>query len=277
MRAALIPPITQLKRFGVGDFHLLLSHLLSDSRYKEHYILQRSMGSYLVLDNSAHEQGEGNDPIELMTQARNIGAQEVVVPDVLFDAERTVEAAISAHEAWGSWFGSDEIPALMYVPQGQNYTEWRECLTDLVRVHRYSANRANMPPHLVLGVSKDYEMWDGGLFRILEETVKPLRDHLLSEGVKMQVHMLGWGRDIKALEIIAHRFPWIRSTDSAKPFVYALSGIRINIDKDTEEYPGRPDDYFEREMNTAEVACARHNARIFRAVATGSRHATVVV
>ena len=54
MKAALIPPTPALKRYGLGDFHLLLSHLLEDPHYFIHYRRQRDQGAYLVLDNSAH-------------------------------------------------------------------------------------------------------------------------------------------------------------------------------------------------------------------------------
>src|SRR4051812_5392932 len=101
MRTALIPPIPELNRFGRGDFHLVLSHLVGESfDYTQHYAKERDRGAYLVLDNSAHENTHGEAADALMRQALAIRAQEVVVPDVLFDAAGTVEAATDAFEVW---------------------------------------------------------------------------------------------------------------------------------------------------------------------------------
>jgi len=275
MKAALIPPIPDLERYGHGDFHLLLSHLLRDNRYFHHYRKQRNQGAYLVLDNSAHEQGQGNDPEVLLFNALAIGAQEIVVPDVLDDGPATVEATTTALETWFEGTSTvnrrlihDLSPALMYVPQGRNEIEWWECLKELMRLHHYMARIYKYRPQTVIGLSKDYETWDGGLMHLLDEYLYPMR----IKDRQFQVHLLGWGRKSWNLADIARKHSWIRSTDSAKPFVFARGRAGINLWNFIEElppkYPGRPKDYFEKALTPRQRLIAEANVDLFRKLAS---------
>lgn len=282
MKAALIPPIPALKRFGQGDFHLLLSHLLEDERYLNHYREQRGKGAYLVLDNSAHEHGAGEGAAQLAEWARILAAQEVVVPDVLEDAGATVEGTISAFEAW--YEGDDRSmtvldPALMYVPQGAVASDWRWCLRELVELHLFNSKRRKLRQDFVIGVSKDYEVWDGGLMQLLQDDLYPLRSQLRVSGVRMQVHLLGWGRQLWNLEELARQCPWVRSTDSAKPFVYALKKINLweHTTKDPPKYPTRPSKYFATKLTEEQEITSVKNSMLFRAMASGHLGNTVIV
>lgn len=273
MKTALIPPIPDLDRYGQGDFHLLLAHLLQDKRYFNHYLAQRDKGAYLVLDNSAHEDGEGTDAEALLFNAMALKAQEVVVPDVLDDGPATVERSTEALETW--FEGTSTVnrrlihqlsPALMYVPQGRNETEWRECLDDLIRMHLYVARKYEYRPNFVIGLSKDYEVWDGGLLNLLDDHLGPL-----AKQFKAKVHLLGWGRKSWALDEIARKHPWIRSTDSAKPFVFARKGINLwhHLEEVPPKYPGRPKSYFHRSIGAAAFEIADANVDLFHRLANG--------
>lgn len=277
MRAAMIPPIPALDKYGVGDFHLLLSHLLEEPHYFVHYRKQRDQGAYLVLDNSAHEKQVGDDALNLAHWARELAAQEVVVPDALFDAGGTVERAILAHEAWHE--GDSGImgtldPALMYVPQGEDYSAWQECLKQLVNIHLYTSKRYQIRQDFVVGISKDYEVWQGGILHLLTEDIYPLRARLRLKGVKMQVHLLGWGRQLWRLEEISSSCPWVRSTDSAKPFVYALRNIDLVSHYEegtTPKYPTRQKNYFKRKMEDSFLDhITLRNVSLFRLLAAGN-------
>lgn len=270
MIAAVIPPIPELKTFGNGDFHLLLTHLLDNADYRNHYKEQRGSGAYLILDNSAHEMGEGQGAHNLMLKAVQMNAQEVVVPDVLFNAEKTVERAVSAHETWfeGQHGGMLKLnPSFMYVPQGQTPDEWSECLNQLIGIHVHAAYHYEVRRHFVIGVSKDYEMWDGGIKHLIGEYLYPQIKYCQTRfGITPSVHLLGWGRDLWALAEVARAYLWIRSTDSAKPFVYALR--HMQLEKGTVlPYPGRPQDYFKKRLTPKQRRIALQNTILFRSVA----------
>lgn len=267
LKAALIPPTPSLKRFGHAQFHLLLSHLLDDDKYKSHYIGQRLQGAYLVLDNSAHEFNAGESAEKLLTQAVEIDAQEIVVPDTLEDYPQTVEGTLAAWETWGD---SDAFrthnPALMYVPQGKDLLDWWSCLEEQTRIHRYVTRRRHLRRDFVIGISKDYERWDGGIMHLISEYIYPLIASHTEMGIKVHVHLLGWGRDLWALSEISLKYPWIRSTDSAKPFVYALKGIQLDPVSQSEPppYPGRPSNYFSRYLRKEKHQLAEINTMVFR-------------
>lgn len=248
---------------------MLLTHLLHKRGYMKHYVEQRQNGAYLVLDNSAHEKGEGEDAVSLMASAIRLRAQEVVVPDVLFDSEKTIDKAVQAHETWYEAGHPGMVtlnPALMYVPQGESITQWIYCLDTLLMLHAYAAERHNIRRQCVLGISKDYEKWEGGITGLLGMAI-PILSKYATRGMDVKVHLLGWGRDLWALSKIASSYPWIRSTDSAKPFVYAIHGIKLDPSKEAPEYPTRPKAYFGYRMNEQQQLIAEHNANVFRAVA----------
>lgn len=276
MKTAYIPPIPHLKDFGEGDFHLILSHLLSDQEYRDHYLDQRKRGAWLLLDNSAHEDGRGADAEQLMYQALDLDVQEVVVPDVLDDADATLELSISALETWNQMCRKSEklaakIPHLrfMYVPQGENYDRLVYCIDNLVKAHVYNARQQHLRMDFSIGISKDYERFKGGLMRFLDEEVAPMHYAFAKNGVDVQVHMLGWGRNLWELSKIAKKHTFLRSTDSAKPFVYGLAGIRLDPSKEAPPYPRRPADYFACEMAPAQAYISNINASIFTAMAAG--------
>ena len=273
MRTALIPPITHLHEYGHGSFHLLLAHLLKKPTYKKHYRGQRKLGAYLVLDNSAHEMGKGQDPDSLIKLGFELDAQEIVVPDVLDNAEATVEACLEAHESWFESSGMVEImkvydPAFMYVPQGKTEEDWIECLDSLFRIHYFCSRKYSLRRDMVLGISKDYDGWDGGLPKLLREYVTPRRDELITAGGRIHVHMLGWPRDLLTLQKVAEEFPWIRSTDSAKPFVYALQDLDLLINP-RHKYPGRDKNYFTQTLSPEQKLYADHNIGVFESCARG--------
>jgi hypothetical protein len=275
LQVALIPPVPALSKFGHGSFHLLLSHLLQDKRYFDHYQAQRKHGAYLCLDNSAHENGQGDDPEVLMFNAVALNAQEVVVPDVLDDGVATIERVTSALEKWFEHEYSpirQLHPTLMYVPQGAHVKEWEMCLLECIRLHLFVAKRYGYRKDFVIGLSKDYEVWRGGLDNLLSNFIYPQVIRYQKQGVTIKVHLLGWGRNLWELGVLARKHTWIRSTDSAKPFVYALSGINLNnhLDELPPKYPKRPKNYFSRNLFQVEEI-AKENVAVFKALADGSQ------
>lgn len=271
MRTAIISPIPELKTFGFGDFHLLLNHLLSNREYKDHYRAQSRSGAYLVLDNSAHEFQAGTDVLQLLTNAREIGAHEVVIPDVLFDGRATLDRS---GKALDSIVEDSEIrslfeevqPRVMLVPQGKNIEDWITCLSGLyLKFSSLSQKHKDLfQKRPVIGLSKDYEMWDGGLLKLIE-------DHLyIYRGRECDIHLLGWGRQLWKLPEIARFYPWIRSTDSAKPLVYARHDIRISAEEAVPEYPTRPKDFFTTSFSDSQRDLGHFNINTFREAAAGS-------
>src|SRR5207302_4038547 len=119
------------------------------------------------------------------------------------------------------------------------------------------------PP--VIGLSKDYEIWKGGLARLIELYLMPIHS---TQGV--DVHLLGWGRELWELDDIGLVYPWIRSTDSAKPYVYAFHDIALNPFQAPPEYPGRPEHFFDLCLTETQLSIAGANVEIFQTAAHGN-------
>lgn len=268
MRAALIPPIPELPRFQHYGIHLILSHLLKDKRYTRFYRDRRDKGDYLILDNGAHENGAGESPEVLIAKADALGVQELVLPDVLFDRRGTIERTKQmlkwiAGPGWSAYCIAG-CPRLMVVPQGKDRADWAACLASLLRTWDYWTRLMPgpiSPP--VIGISKDYDEFRGGLPYMIGHYIEPVfKDR------PCDIHCLGWPNDLWAIAIIARMFPWVRSTDSAKPFVYAKNAILLEPGGNIPKYPRRDPDYFTEDFTTAQRTLALRNVSVFCATAT---------
>ncbi len=267
MKTALIPPTSALAEFGSGDFHLLLSHLADDPTYRAHYIGQSEQpGKFMILDNGAHENTRGMNSRALLLRAAELGVDEVVAPDVLFRSRETVERT---QTALGRWVSTDRELfttldlTVMLVPQGEDPWAWRTCLQSLVWSYERLADKyPGVLREPTIGISKDYIMWPGGIPKLLEQAVIPLGH---------PVHLLGWSNDLWTLGEVSHRWPQLRSTDSARPFTYALRGIALDPSKDVPPYERRPADYFDAVLTDEQIALAWHNVKVFRELANDNR------
>lgn len=267
MKVALIPPVPDLRRFATTDVHLLLSHLFEQPGYLEFYKERRRDHDYIILDNSAHEAGVGNLPDILLDQALVVRAQEIVCPDVLFDDRGTVDMTVRMFRyllTTEGWFKYENAgyPRLMLVPQGTTRAEWVRCLASLVREWE-----DRIQPYIetapVIGVSKDYEdLVPDGIAGLIEKYLSPLRQ---THGI--DVHCLGWPSHLWALAHVARRTPWVRSTDSAKPFVYAQAGVRLEPGGKVPRYPHRAPDYFTETTSDECTYLAKINVEVFKASA----------
>lgn len=269
--AALIPPVPELDLAAGESFHLLLSHLCNRKAYREFYLKEKAFGAYLVLDNSAHEFKSGSMAHHLLDYAADLNVDEVVVPDVLAKATATLDRSIMALDYWVE-HQREKLetlhPRFMLVPQGEDVRAWRSCLFGLMmKWHRLNASMPEVfdqPP--TIGVSKDYDDdWIGGTRLLLLDHIRPL-----VEKDKVQVHLLGWAANLWRLNDFALEFPWVRSTDSAKPFVYGLKGIMLDPENETPPvYPKRSETYFDTTMTNHQRKVSGHNMGVFQRLAEG--------
>jgi len=272
MKPTILPPIPNLSLAVGRQHHLVLSHLLQSPRYENFYITESWNGAYIILDNSAHEKKHGESPEILLQQAEEIRASEIVCPDHLFDRADTVRRTREALQ----FFLVNEarlrqmtpIPRLMLVPQGSSPAEFSSCLQELVleflAIQKKSGESSTFFP--TIGVSKDYEMWEGGLHHLLRHVIFPVAATLSDP----EIHLLGWGRDLWALESIVEDFgDLIRSIDSAKPIVYGIAGLRLDPNVPAPEYPRRSKIYFTTSISSENLEIVRENIKVFDTIVSG--------
>lgn len=268
MDVALIPPVPELRLTESTRTHLVLSHLFDQEEYLKYYRGCSEVGDFIILDNGAHENGVGESNASLLDKARLINADEIVLPDVLFNGQSTVELTKQmlkwiAGPGWNDYLMAGK-PNFMIVPQGSNRTEWSKCLAQLMREWDLWTDRC--PETLgqpCIGVSKDYEIWNHGLVQLIQRYIVPFYEERF-----IDVHCLGWPNKLWSLSDIVKEYPWVRSTDSAKPHVYAYYEIQLEPGGPIPDYPRRPPNYFNRPFTTLQRSIAKKNIEVFKAAAT---------
>src|ERR1700748_2794438 len=125
MRLALIPPVSLIDDIFNTNYQMVLPHI-AHLNYIAAYRSARKRGDFLILDNGAAE-GETPSLADLMTAAQDYMANEVVVPDVLGDADQTRALA----EDFGEFierYHFNDLFGYMGVVQGRTIDEIYQCL-----------------------------------------------------------------------------------------------------------------------------------------------------
>lgn len=268
MKVALIPPISELDEFGKdSDMHLVLNHLLENKTYFDFYRRCGENRNWITLDNSAHEFTSGQRIEELLTNAIALRAREIVLPDTLFHAMYTVTRGREAFKFLSEselFRACSPTPRLMVVPQGHDILDWKWCLGQLLK----AADAYDLVGLVTIGLSKDYEKFPGGLNYLLKSELYPLWQ---KEGI--QTHLLGWTCNWELVDWARNYYPCVRSTDSAKPFIYARKRLRLNMNQIPPKMK-RAEDYFSWSPFTPnQKEVAKHNVAAFKLAARGIRSA----
>lgn len=267
MQIALIPPIAELEKYHhASDMQLALNHLMDDQTYAAFMARCGEAGEWVTLDNSAHEYTAGQAIEELLVNAIRIQAREIVIPDVLFHSMYTVESGRSAlkflYES-DLFKACSPTPRIMVVPQGRDELDWAWCLKQLAE----TAHAYGYQDLLTIGLSKDYAKYPGfpdGLNHLIYTYLEPM---YRMYGV--QTHLLGWTCDWEMIDL-ARSYSCLRSTDSAKPFIYALNGTTLHHGK-VPKAINRPEGYFEMELGRDTIDTVQSNITAFKLASRGVR------
>jgi len=254
MQLALIPPVEDLNRFReYSDMHLALNHLLEIDSYFNFYKQMADEGKMVTLDNSAHENHSGDPISDLLVNAIRLKAREIVLPDTLFHSMHTVEGARTAFGFLAEsplYRACSPTPKLMVVPQGRDEEDWAWCLRSMIETaHAYGFSGL-----LTIGLSKDYFSYPGfpgGIDHLLRTYCRPM-----FEDRGIFTHLLGWTCTWDLIDW-ARNYSFVRSTDTAKPFIYAMHGQELTHDRVPRPI-SRGDNYFlysfERESVKEQIA-----------------------
>lgn len=213
MKLALIPPRSQLVRSPLNSartgYHLLLPQHTRDEVYRGHYERRRAYGDFLILDNGVAEGVEFSFD-DLLLTAFQFMVNEIVVPDVLYDGEATVQKAGDfsrlAHTATKFNY--------MGVVQGRNYDELKQCMKVLASM-KYITTLA-IPRHVETTVGF------GTRARLVEEATR---------AYGMPIHLLGTNPEaMQELEAFGSLYKHcnVRGIDTASPYYYAMQGQLLN-------------------------------------------------
>lgn len=222
MHLGLIKPPALLDAPDVSPYHLVLCSQFRDTceahaLYRAHYAQRLLDGHTIIVDNDAWETGRGADVTviqEVVQSIRNYIALpgdeppeiEVVVPDILNDAKATLELGVRHGQ-----YLRETIPnvRLVVVPQGRTWSEWSDCLAQLVD---------EVAPD-VIGVTRCVFDLPGGVPGgvVIANAWAPTTP----------IHLFGLSPDPAQYDGIS-LLPNVRGLDTAKPATLAWAGLRFD-------------------------------------------------
>jgi hypothetical protein len=199
----------------------------------------RTRGDYIILDNGANE-GSQAQPEGLFSYARILRANEIVLPDVLGDRDKTIQAIdafLAKHTTVNSMY------KFMAVLQGTT-------MRQIIWSARYLSEK---PMIKVLGVPRLLAAALGQSCRI------DIANHIeRSMPGRFQIHLLGanplWPGEVRAAAKYAGH---IRSMDTSMPFNYYLQGSEMNLTSRTKV--ARRPDYFSQYFTDKNPNLLIHN------------------
>lgn len=229
MRVGLIPP-KGLENLALrSKFHLALAipELMNRRVYSGMYSRASELGDFVVLDNGIAE-GQPCNSTDLRIYAKRLEAKELVAPDVIKNAKKTVELVKMFFEEPGL------LPIKhMAVIQGKKVEEFKWCVEQFAEIPYVTT--IGIPRHMLETLTSracriDMANWIADTF--------PDR---------FELHFLGtnpkWLGEVKsASKYCSH----VRSVDTSMPFSYAIAGEELAT---TKEEIIRPKFYFDRDWS----------------------------
>lgn len=256
---ALIPPTPHLD-LGITNMHLLLAHLCKNLQYLQFYRKRSIQGDHLILDNSAYEFADSQASMaKMMALGYYIQVDELVVPDAIMDEQMTYGHTLEAVEFMSTAAGQHSwkragSPRLMVVPQVNPETQGIDSYDRHARLilDTWHSVAPYLSGHITLGVSKNMNNLHGGWTFLFREVISDL-----IKEYPIQVHCLGCPKKLVQVRRVLKENPYIRSLDTALPFVSALHGV--SMQSPDEAFPRRPAGYLDMEMTEEQIQLAGTN------------------
>lgn len=200
MKFALIAPRSLITWTKFGDMHFIIPET---ALYSNFYAVETK---YKILDNGVYESAKPLSTIELLLLAERMKVDEIVIPDVMFDYEKT---AINAEDFFDTY--SDVPFKKMLVPQAPDPASW---------ISAYICMTTAFPQADVIGIPK----WLDGEFHCRAAVI----NYLLrtKRFVYKPHHLLG----VDSLSDLLHiDCSYIRSCDTSKPFTYTYHNKLLTL------------------------------------------------
>ena len=198
----------------LGDQHLVLPSLMPNERYRAFYRDWAGI-DWITLDNGVAE-GDRFHFEHILAMARMANVQEVILPDVLKDSDKTLEDLIQWYYEAINYRNSYRF---MFVPQGRTISEIIHCAEQALNMAPGLISTFGIPRH-ILDVSPSARA----------QAVMGLRERCAPQA-HYDIHLLGthpdepselmyYGEDFKSFGV--------RSVDTSMAWNATLQGIRLN-------------------------------------------------
>jgi hypothetical protein len=215
-----IMPKEYLYKFHINNNklpHMAMAHLiLKDRRYAEWVKQQRDEGMYVILDNSAPYFSEGIDDISLLKCINKINPNEVVLPDVINNFNKTINRSLN----FLNKIKESSKLKIMAVPQGKDTNEYIKCYKIFSEEKRIST----------IGISYTVDVF----FSKPKKEYISKREYLINIlnkknriNLSKNHHLLGFG-DSAQIELKRMRkFNFIKSCDSNAAYITSKNNLKI--------------------------------------------------
>lgn len=130
MKLINIYPLGNLNMHYTQNMHMFLTHLVE--KYSFYAKFASEIEGYKILDNSLIELGGAVDLKRVLEAAKQIGADEIILPDVFQKGPETLEAVEEALKEIKEIYPKGCPFKLMAVAHGRDEDEWYECYHELL-------------------------------------------------------------------------------------------------------------------------------------------------
>lgn len=216
---------------------MVLPHLLRSKTYTDFY---RNIPGFKILDNGEAENVRDKfTDIDLLTLGLAIGADEIVVPDVIRHCDLTIQ---KAHQFWDVLGKFENRFKFMGVVQGRSHAELMKCLNGLVYTDYISS--LGIPRHLPETIGdKSIRIW--------------LAEFINEEFPGYDIHFLGAHSFVKEA-LLAAELGFVRGMDTSAPVVIGLERMDIRT-----AYYGRQSGFFKLDADELQHKWIDHNVSTF--------------
>lgn len=211
MKIASIVPIANADRAFEGKYSMILAPL---AQYFAPHTHKKQKGNFTILDNGVYEEGKAVDMDDLVRAAVSVGADEIILPDVIGDGDKTIDLM---YESLNHIYrkGLKGLWRFMAVCQGATLADFIHCFEKL-----------DAHPWIdTIGIPKVA----GALTPIGRAGLEGLW-----KDSKKQIHLLGCYKNM--IEYKAFSKPErIRSADTCLPALLSIRSTRGNAFEDRPE------------------------------------------
>lgn len=251
MKVAVISTVPNIELSSLGTMNMCLAQHLDNEQYVEYF---KNSSMHTIMDNGACE-GEQIDVSEVEELAHRINADDVIIHDTPYNERETLEKVDHFFDV----FKNTKDFNFIGVPQGDNSSEWLDCLEQMHeddRIDVIGLSKLSVPVSFAEIVGTDNLM----LTRL------HAIQHMIEYGyTDKPVHALGLNEPIELTVI--KKYPFIRSCDSCLPVLCGKEDICFD-----EEYvsngvkPLRPsiDFNFEEHIDENKYSAVQMNVETLR-------------
>ena len=213
MKLINIYPLNNLQDYNKQDASMFLTHLVLN--YTEYKDMAKEYSGYKILDNSLIELGEAISFDLVLKAAKEIGADEVVLPDKFKDGLTTIEYVERTLEVY-----KDELKdyKVMAVVHGKD-------LEEVTKTWKTFTNNPNID---VLGIPKVWTKQFGNRSEVLNDMIG-----MYGKGDK-EIHLLGLWDSFRELEDLNY-VDQIRSIDTSLAVLYDIMGKHLGYIREDDE------------------------------------------